>query len=117
MKLKWSFSFICLIVILSGCGGQTAVSEPTTAPIAQSTATDVPVPTEPPTPELPTAVPTVETAVDSVAVVNTPTTESPTAEPTAEPVSFMQSGRTEDGAYYLGNPNAPIRLIDYSDFL
>jgi hypothetical protein len=43
------------------------------------------------------------------------------AEPTAAPVEAMDwltaSGKTEDGYNYLGNPDAPITVTDYSDFL
>jgi hypothetical protein len=27
------------------------------------------------------------------------------------------SGRNDDGTYFLGEPDAPVTLIDYSDFL
>jgi hypothetical protein len=33
------------------------------------------------------------------------------------PETAVVSGRTEEGAFFYGNPNAPITLIDYSDFL
>lgn len=40
----------------------------------------------------------------------------------ATPVSVAGSnvppaGRTADGTYYLGDPNAPVTLTDHSDFL
>lgn len=36
----------------------------------------------------------------------------------AEPVDWLtHEGLTEDGAAYLGNPDAPVTIIDYSDFL
>lgn len=38
-------------------------------------------------------------------------------EPTDAPTSILESGRTDEGAYYLGSPGAPIRMIDYSDFM
>jgi hypothetical protein len=27
------------------------------------------------------------------------------------------NGRTDDGAYFLGRADAPVTIIDYSDFL
>ena len=40
-------------------------------------------------------------------------------EPIAEIVADtgVQSGRTDEGAFFLGDPNAPIIHLDYSDFL
>ena len=55
--------------------------------------------------------------------------EEPTAEPdptaTAEMVAEKDepapvqviSGQTTEGAYFYGDPNAPLTLFDYSDFL
>lgn len=53
---------------------------------------------------------------------NTPT-PAPTTVSTSAPQSTaterdsLESGRTAEGAYYLGSPGAPIRMIDYSDFM
>jgi hypothetical protein len=38
----------------------------------------------------------------------------PTATEAAPPVT---SGQTEEGAFFLGDPAAPLTIIDYSDFL
>ena len=35
----------------------------------------------------------------------------------AEVVDWLQVAGKEGDLYVLGNPNAPIRLVDYSDFL
>ena len=42
-------------------------------------------------------------------------TATPT--PTPEPDWLATFGRTGDGLMYLGNPDAPVTVIDYSDFL
>ena len=75
------------------------VAEPTEAPAATETA--------PPTP---TDLPTTEA------------TEEATAEPEAEiaeetPSRIVEIGRTEEGVYFIGAEDAPVTVIDYSDFL
>lgn len=85
-----------------------------------------------------TAVLATETVPPPVVTVDTPRVEPPTAVPEAteltsqatddvpEPEPLLEeavaeasviSGRTEEGAFFLGDPNAPIVHIDYSDFL
>jgi hypothetical protein len=40
------------------------------------------------------------------------------AKPAAEEVDWLTvEGKTADNLAYLGNPDAPVTLIDYSDFL
>jgi hypothetical protein len=39
---------------------------------------------------------------------------SPTMEPQK---AAVVSGQTADGAFFLGAPDAPLTVIDYSDFL
>jgi hypothetical protein len=58
-----------------------------------------------------------EDAVEATAVTEP---ESTAAEPTAPPTesdSMVVSGRLDEGAFFRGDPNAPVTLIDYSDFL
>ncbi|MCP4419757.1 MAG: hypothetical protein GY805_24360 [Chloroflexi bacterium] len=86
--------------------------------VAEPTLSNTAVP--PPT-DLPQPVVTVDTPrVEMVTAV--PQTAQPTIEPTAEPEPTVAqvnvaSGRTEEGAFFLGDPNAAIVLNDYSDFL
>ncbi len=70
--------------------------------------------------------PPVVTSATAVAVATQPVTESPTPSAETEPTTAVEadadegdviSGRTEEGAFFLGDPNAPITHIDYSDFL
>ena len=115
-----------MIILLSACQVQTEPAADTAggegseaAPEAEAAValpTDTPQPTavpdtpriseEPEMPAEPTAVPT-----------------EPAEEPPAEPVNevaaapAVTSGRIEAGAFFLGDPDAPITMIDYSDFL
>lgn len=71
----------------------TADPAPTNAPtIVESTATSTSEPTEVPDPEM-------------------------TEAPEDAPAEVAVNGRTEDGAYFLGRADAPVTIIDYSDFL
>ncbi|PIE82388.1 MAG: hypothetical protein CSA11_00705 [Chloroflexi bacterium] len=72
-----------------------------------------PIPTEPPVVETATALPP----------TTQPTAQQPTAQPTALPTEEPEmetaviAGRTDEGAFFLGDPAAPVTIIDYSDFL
>ena len=65
------------------------------------------------------------TAADTAVPDPTQPAAAPTATAVSEPEPTPEaavevgviSGRTEEGAFFLGDPNAPIIHIDYSDFL
>lgn len=45
-------------------------------------------------------------------------TPTPPAETAAQPaVVFTSGGQNDNGTFYRGAPDAPVTLIDYSDFL
>lgn len=75
------------------------MTEPTAVPTDPPPPTTEPAPTEAtallPTEPLPTVVPAPVEAVDVV----------------------VEYGRTQEGAFYRGAANAPVTLIDFSDFL
>ena len=112
-KVTLPLIFILLLAACSPPGGDaapeaTAVLEPTqpTAAVTPTlAATDAP-PTTAPKPDEPTAVPTEEPIP----------TEAPVVEEVVVETAVV-SGRTEEGAFFYGDPNAPITLTDYSDFL
>ena len=66
-----------------------------------------------------TAVPDnqIETAASPEPVFTDTPTPAPTPTPTPEPDWLNTVGRTDDGLVYLGNPEAPVTMIDYSDFM
>ncbi len=124
---------VIFLFLLTACGGETAstpsrgqaVSPPPASVLSEQVATGTAASTG-----LVQAVPStvvvenegVEEAETAVSASSTqaipPTAIPPTLTAKTEPtVALVQSGRTEDGGYFLGNPDAPITFIDYSDFL
>jgi hypothetical protein len=119
---------LLIIVGLVACAAETAVGTTAVAP----TAVPFNTPTEP-------ATTMALVAPSSTAVLPTPTLHMPDtpapaepSPPTAVPAAIPQPtdmptptvtvpgvvyGRTAEGAFFQGYPDAPITLIDYSDFL
>lgn len=131
MKRNVIFLLMLLALLLPACG--TAVPEivpdvavdPSSTKVAfviaeppTSTATFTPMP---PTPEpSPTEVLAVIEAMDTPTLQPEPTaTDTLTVEPspTPEPNWLNNYGRTVDNLVYLGNPNAPVSIVDFSDFM
>ena len=94
--------------------------------VEETAVTETEAPAEPT--EVPTAAPVEEPepapAAEMVETVDTEETvveEAPTAVPeeedTGETAVNVIAGRTPEGAFFLGDPNAPLTMIDYSDFL
>ena len=111
--MKRFYWLACILLLLKACAPTAETAVPTHPTLAPETAV-LPTNTAPP--------PIIEeTAQEDLATAVPPTIE-PTAappEPTATVVAEagVVSGRTEEGAFFLGDPNAPITHIDYSDFL
>lgn len=115
--MKRYISFLIFLLVACSTPEPTAVSPtPTTPPTPPTTATAVSQSTLPPATIAPTqpAATASATAVVAETAVSTATT-LPTATAPTQPV--ITAGRTDDGAYFRGDPNAPITMIDYSDFL
>jgi hypothetical protein len=89
---------------------------PTESPLAEVEAA-----TEPPSTDLlpPTAVPTDTPPAEPTTIPTTEPTSQPTNVPSEEPAAetAVITGRTDEGVFFLGAPNAPVTMIDYSDFL
>lgn len=121
MKNRSILQMVSFILLLSGCSAYGLVApappEPSPTPIAVSTLA-------PPTATLePTVTATVPESQPTATETSPPLTATPTetALPaptfTPEPDWLAFSGRTEDGLMFLGNPEAPIKMIDFSDFM
>ena len=114
--------YLVFALLLAACqgGAEPAGPDQTAAPTkilttdtqAVATPTEAPLPTEPLlATRPPTAVPL--TAATDV----TATTEAQDNDPTATPTQSVQvNGRHPDGTYFRGRSDAPIVMIDYSDF-
>ena len=111
-----STTLLACLLLITACGPaapeQPAASE-NVAPMAVVEATATSIPIEPPAPTA--------TSEPAPAAVEPTATTQPVAEPaptnTPEPeADWTQTASLVDGLYVRGNPNAPIRLIDYSDF-
>jgi len=126
---RWIYILPIVLLVLVACApaaepdneesvvvSQEATSSPLEAVTEQPTADSIP-PTavlSPPT-AVPTDAPPAEpTIIPTDAPVIEPT-EAPTEEPAAE--TAVIAGRLDEGAFFFGDPNAPVTMIDYSDFL
>lgn len=99
--------FGAVVLLLSACAGRPTPSATPTSP----TAATLPAPS--PTTVTATATPFAVTPT-TMPVPTTPVESKP---PTA-PVDWAAfESRTADGFYERGNPDAPILIRDYSDFL
>jgi protein-disulfide isomerase len=56
-------------------------------------------------------------AVATEAAVSEEAILVPTVEPVVESVDWTQTASIDGDYYILGNPAAPIRLVDFSDFM
>ncbi len=101
------------LLLLAACAAETAVEPiatvPPTATIVMTVVETTAVPTHPPTP----------TDEPALAEPTQPPPTEPALTATAEIEAdvVIEYGRTSEGAYYQGATDAPVTLIDYSDFL
>ena len=126
---KWILILPIVLLALAACAPSAepesevsvvvASSEATNPPL-QAVATELPVSSSPTAVSSPpTVVPTNESPVEPTAIPTdepiTEPTDAPMEEPAAE--TAVGAGRTDEGAFFLGAVDAPVTMIDYSDFL
>lgn len=130
-------SLIITTLLLAACTlpnlpADAVPTEPSSAVVAATTPTTVPsaVEAESAAPDNITEQTSEQSAVDNseettdveaaatpvLVATSTPIVAEATATPTPTP-DWLSTVTVEGEFYVLGNPNAPIRLVDYSDFL
>lgn len=97
---------ILSLLILTACG--RASSEPVVSSSPQSVATEAV--------ESGTTVEAMAEVENTQDITETTETEPETA-PQVETDWLTVEGKTDANLVYLGNPDAPVTMIDYSDFL
>lgn len=117
---------LCLLILtvfLTGCTMSASTPQPQPdVPAADELTTQVPerevaeqeAANTRTDPQQPITTTTAATTVPVLIATDTPPATEALAQ---EPPDWLTTVTVEDGLYILGNPNAPIRLIDYSDFL
>ena len=118
--MKRLILLLLLGLFLVACSATTPAADPTLvnnepAPELSGDVASV-EPTAGSEPAVPTAVPTagVEPTTEVEPTMATEPTEVPLTV-TSEPGGM--NGRNEDGTFYRGAPDAPVTIIEYSDFL
>ncbi|GIV95839.1 MAG: thiol:disulfide interchange protein DsbA [Herpetosiphonaceae bacterium] len=100
--LRWfSLPFLLVLALmLAACGGQTLAPSPTAGGslAAPATPSETAMPTKP---KLSSVEPTVETL----------------ASPTTSADTGVLHNQTAEGRFMLGSADAPVTIVDYSDFL
>lgn len=111
---KWTLILPLVLLALAAC---VPASQPESEPVAVVVEPTQPPPTvsPPPTAVSPTSASAQPTDAPTPETVTAVPTSQPTASPEPEP-AFV-AGRTTEGAFFLGAADAPVTMIDYSDFL
>ncbi len=118
------FILLAMALLAVACGGTVANTAPTATPpppTEKPAPSPTPEPTETPLPPTATAAKAPSPAATDAVAMEKPTvaptdTVAPPS-PTPAPDWLSVEGRTADGLPTLGNPDAPVVVVDYSDFL
>ena len=119
---KWILILPLVLLALVACAPTAEPNNEESDAVSATEPSLAEVATQPPptaVSELPTAIPTDAPPADPTAIpTDAPVTE-PTNVPTEEPAAetAVIAGRLDEGAFFLGAVDAPVTMIDYSDFL
>jgi hypothetical protein len=132
--MKATYALLLFVLLLVACSPGATEPAATLLPETQEEAAAVAAPTDTPLPEIPTtaaepsaptAIPTAEAAASAVAepteaaasavAASAVAVEPATVEP--EPVEASAVNGPYEGTYFRGSADAPVTMIDYSDFL
>ena len=102
-KVVPAIVIVLSVLILTGCAD---LSSPTTVEQEVSVEDEATATPEP-----------VAAEVIATAPVSEETILVPTAEPVVDSTDWTQTASIDGDYYILGNPVAPIRLVDFSDFM
>ena len=102
-------------LILSGCAGAPPAAEAPTGDVPAAPAGDTAA-AQPTAAQPEPTVPPAEDAAAAAPPILVPT-EEPVDTPIAETPDWTITAAVDGDYYILGNPQAPIRLIDFSDFM
>ncbi|NCF66687.1 MAG: hypothetical protein GWP61_11980 [Chloroflexi bacterium] len=128
MKRLIPLMFIVALLLVACAGDQpepaveATPTEQVAAVQASATETEMPLPTDvlqataESATEVPTSEPTAQLPPTATAAVLPSLTPPPLPGEETAAIQVI-SGQTAEGAYFLGDPNAPVTVIDYSDFL
>ena len=124
---KFAILAAVILFVIPACAGNTArldIAPVVEAPIATATTVSVATATNMPAPATVTTQPV--QASSSIGPATGPSA-TPTRLPTATPLPLPTptpdidwatvTGRTTEGLNYRGNPQAPVIMIDFSDFM
>ncbi len=121
---RW-WPYLWLVVLVIGCApaGPDLAGTPVVASSTPPHLTETVGPSPTPTPvslatsTVALASMTPEAAAATETTPRPPTALPSTATPTATPAPTLVYGRTDEGVYFYGYPDAPVTVIDYSDYL
>ena len=109
---------LLLLLVLAACAAPAPPAAQTTAPTTAAvppTSAPTVVQARPTTP--PTAAQTTAPPAAPASATTAPTIAPRAAQAQASAEDNLQSGRLPGGEWFIGNPNAPVTVVDYSDFL